>query len=337
MARTDPILACDVGGTKTNLALLEPGDGPFEVRRFETYRSRDYDSLYAVIDAFLGDGPPQLSAAGFGVAGPVIGGKVRTTNLPWLIEGDRLAERLDLPRVALLNDVAAIAWSVDRLRPEDVLTLRQGELDEGNRAVVAAGTGLGLSALVRSEDLSLALHSEGGHADYAPRTEVEVAFFEHQRARYGHVSSERVLSGPGFVDLYHFLRERAGHPPPDELAEALRGDDPAPAITEAAQGGRCPVCEETVDVFLGIYGAEAGNWALRVLASGGVYLGGGIAAKQLCGPDGVREEARDPLVEAFLDKGRMRPLLEKMSLRVITEARAPLFGAAAFALRAAHR
>ena len=326
------ILACDVGGTKTNVALLESRGGALEIVRLETFQSREHDSLDEILTVFLrGDALP-LESAGFGVAGPVIGGRASTTNLPWSIDARRLADRLGLPSVALLNDVEAIAWAVDSLPGEDLLTLQPGLPEVGNVAVVAAGTGLGVSALVRSAGIMVSLASEGGHADFAARSDLEVDLLAFLRSRHGHVSVERVLSGPGLVSIHQFLRESEGGDEPEWLVSGLRSGHPAAAIARAAMNGRSQACARAVDLFLGIYGAEAGNWALRTLATGGVYLGGGIAAKLLGAAIGAseawRNRARDLLLQGFLDKGRHRSILERMPLRVILNEKAPLIGAA---------
>ncbi len=204
------ILACDIGGTKTNLALLEEKQGVLEFVRFATYPSRDHDSLDGIIEHFLSGGASRLQAAGFGVAGPVVGGQVHTTNLPWLIDGRSLARRLGLASVVLLNDVEAHAWAVERLAAVDLAPLQEGSGTRGNAAVIAAGTGLGFSALIRGPAGAMALASEGGHADFAPAEEIEMELLRHLQARFGHVSVERVLSGPGLLSLYSFLRDREG-------------------------------------------------------------------------------------------------------------------------------
>jgi len=337
------ILACDVGGTKTNVALLESNGAVLEIVRLESYRSREHASLDEIVDAFVGAEAVPLEAAGFGVAGPVIAGRAVTTNLPWHIDAQRLADRLGLPAAALLNDVEAHAWAVDWLVEGDLSTLQPGSSTAGNVAVVAAGTGFGVSALVRSAGTSVSLASEGGHADFAARTSLEADLLGFLRSRFGHVSVERVLSGPGLVHLHEFLRDSRGGAEPEWLGAALRGTDAPAAIAQAAIHGRSETCARAVDLFLELYGAEAGNWALRTMATGGVYLGGGIAAKLLGAASGAadswRDRARDLFLEGFLEKGRFRPMLEAMPVRVIVNENAPLIGAARCAVttRAARR
>jgi glucokinase len=337
------ILACDVGGTKTNLALLESSGAAFEIVRFESYQSREHASLDEIIDAFLGTGAITLEAAGFGVAGPVIDGRAITTNLPWRIDARQLADRFGIPAAALLNDIEAHAWAVDRLTGVDLLTLQPGSSNFGNVAVVAAGTGFGVAALLRSAGTAISLASEGGHADFAARSAIEADLLGFLRSRFGHVSVERVLSGPGLVHLYEFLRESERSSQPEWLgAELASGDAPA-AISRAAVSGRSETCAHALDLFLEIYGAEAGNWALRTMATGGVYLGGGIAAKLLGASSGAshawRQRAIELFLKGFVEKGRFRPMLEAMPVRVIVNENAPLIGAAhcAMTIRAPRR
>lgn len=326
------ILAGDVGGTKTNVALLESNGDALEIVRFETYQSREHASLYEIVDAFFGAGETPLEAAGFGVAGPVIGGRATTTNLPWHVDAGQLADRFGLPTAALINDVEAHAWAVDRLTEADLLTIQPGSSWAGNVAIVAAGTGFGVSALIRSAGTAVSLASEGGHADFAARSAIEADLLGYLRSRFGHVSVERVLSGPGLLHLYEFLREAEGAGEPEWLGAELAGGDAPAAISRAAVSGRNETSARALDLFLELYGAEAGNWALRTMATGGVYLGGGIAAK-LLGPSGGasdawRKRASELFLKGFLAKGRFRPMLEAMPVQVIVNENAPLIGAA---------
>ena len=241
------ILACDVGGTKTNVALLEPAGSALAIVRFEAFRSRDHASLDDILIAFVGGRALPLDAAGFGVAGPVIAGRAVTTNLPWEIDARRLAERLGLPSVSLLNDVEAHAWSVDRLAPHASLTLQEGAPADGTVAVIAAGTGIGFSALIRSGTTRVSMASEGGHADFAARSPLEAGLLAFLRARHGQVSVERVLSGPGLVNVHEYVRESGGGEEPAWLSTALREGDPAAAISTAAMDGRSETCSRAVE------------------------------------------------------------------------------------------
>jgi glucokinase len=332
------ILACDVGGTKTNLALFErEADGGLRRTRLASYPSVGHASLDEIVDIYLRDAGAGAvpTAAGFGVAGPITGGVARITNLPWEVSAARLSARLGLPRVALLNDLEAHAWALERVRPADVALLQAGERGPGAQAVLAVGTGIGFSALLRGAGGAVSVASEGGHADYAPRGEVEVKLWRWLRARYGHVSVERVLSGAGLFAIHTWLLEDRGVKAPHWLVEAAAAGEGPAAVSAAAMEGRDPLCAEALDLFLEAYGAETGNWALRMLSSGGVYVGGGIAAKLLFpakARPGWREHAAARFLGALLDKGRFRPFLERMPVGVLLDDKAALLGAAHCAL-----
>jgi len=336
------ILGCDVGGTKTNLALFEEQGGTLRRAHLASYRSGEHASLDEILGRFLAEAGPGAAptAAGFGVAGPVTGGTARVTNLPWEVDAARLARQLGLPSVALINDVEAHAWALPRLGPADVAWLQARAPAAGAAAVIAVGTGVGYSALLRGPTGAVSLASEGGHADFAPGGETEVSLWRWLRARHGHVSVERILSGAGLAAIHAFLLEARGAPAPAWLAEAAaRGEGPA-AISAAGLQGRDALCAEAVDLFLDVYGAEAGNWALRTLATGGLYLGGGIAAKLLF-PEAAREDwrahAAGRWLRAFHDKGRFRPLLEAIPIGVIVDDKAAVLGAAHRALEESGR
>jgi len=330
------ILGCDAGGTKTNLALFEQAGNRLRRLELRSYPSAAYGSLDDVLEAYLAEVAPRtVAAAGFGVAGPVIGDRARVTNLPWEVDGGRLARRLGLPSVALLNDVEAYAWALDQLEPMDMEWLQAGAPGPGPSAVVAVGTGVGFSALVRGPGGPVSLASEGGHADFAPRGEIEVELWRWLRARHGHVSVERALSGPGLEAVYLFLLERGGDAPPAPLAAAIAAGQGPAAIAGAGMAGTDSHSAEALDLFLGVFGAEAGSWALRTLARGGLYLGGGVAAKLLLPTQarpGWREHAAGRWLEAFLDKGRFEPFLKALPVGVIADDKAALLGAAHRAL-----
>jgi glucokinase len=332
------VLSCDVGGTKTNLALFEGRGAALRRVHLASYRSQEHDSLYQVVERFLAETAPgaHLTAAGFGVAGPVQDGRARVTNLPWEIDGAQLAERLGLPRVAMLNDVEAHAWALESIGPEQVALLQERPSRSGTMAVIAAGTGTGYAALIRGPTGVVSLASEAGHVDLAARDDTEVAVFQRLRARYGHVSVERVLSGGGLLELYRFLLERDGAAGAAAVTEAeARGEGPA-AVSSAGMEGRDPRCAEAVELFLRFYGAEAGNWALSTCATGGLYVGGGIAGKLFfpaSSRQGWRPHAAALFLEAFLDKGRFRPWMEAVRVGVLLDDKAALLGTAHFALR----
>jgi glucokinase len=318
------ILAGDIGGTNTRLAHAAPdAAGRLRLMDAAAYPSRDHAGLEAIVLQYRREHPGPIEAASFGVAGPVREGVVRTTNLPWIIESGRVASLLGLPAVGLLNDLEANAWGLAELGPEDLLILGPGAPGaSGNSAIIAAGTGLGEAGLFWDGRRHQPFATEGGHADFAPRDETEDGLLLWLRERFGRVSWERVVSGPGLVNIYTYLREQGRHPDDAELPEAMRRGDPAAAISRAATGGQSPLAAAALDLFVSAYGAEAGNLALVTMATGGLYVGGGIApriAKQLAG---------GRFMERFTDKGRMRPLMESIPVRVVLNDQTALLGAA---------
>jgi glucokinase len=320
------ILAGDIGATKTNLALFD-GD-PREPSVLETYPSDEHDGLESMLSAFLAEHPASVERAAFGVAGPVRDGRVEKVNLAWQVEADSLAAALGLDRVGLVNDLEANAWGITVLGPDDVAVLNEGDRDAtGNQAVIAAGTGLGEAGLYWDGERHHVFPSEGGHADFAPRNELQVELFRYLAARLSHVSYERVCSGMGLANIYAFLGSRRTTPEPAWLRDALGSDDPAAAIGEAALENRDPVCVEALDTMLAIYGAESGNLVLKLLATGGLWVGGGIAPKVL------PKLEQSAFIREFIGKGRFRRLLEETPVRVILNEKTALFGAAVYAQR----
>ena len=320
------ILAGDTGGTKTRLALVTPGESFLRMEAEAEYRSGDYPGLAALVRDFLADHGGEPHAAAFGIPGPVIGGRARVTNLPWEVDGDALGRELGIARVALLNDLEATAHGIGELRSADVEVIAEGDADAGgNAALIAAGTGLGEAGLYWDGVRHRPFATEGGHADFAPETEVDFALHRHLAEREGHVSWERVLSGPGLENIHEFLRSYRGSALPQWLEDAIAAGDPAAAIARAAEARTCPVCSEALDAFIRYYGAEAGNLALKFMATGGVFIGGGIAPRMA----GRFQEA--DFLEAFRAKGRMRPLMERMPVKLIRNDRAALLGAARYA------
>jgi glucokinase len=300
------ILAGDVGGTKTTLALFEEGSERLEPIRETTLPSRDFPSLESVVAQMQGAGPSlPLSIACFGVPGPVVDGRSITPNLPWELDEAKLARSLGIPRVKLLNDLESAGHGVLGLSASSLVPLQGGQPRAGHRALIAAGTGLGEAHLVWDGHRHTVAASEGGHTDFAPRSEREIGLLRYLMRQFGHVSYERVVSGPGLHHVYRFLRETDAGPVPDWLDAKLRTDDPSAVISAAALEGRDPACVEALDLFVSVYGAEAGNLALKGLAVGGVYVGGGIA----------------PKIRAKLEDGRF-----------VLEGRAPLLGAARVAM-----
>ncbi len=319
------VLSGDIGGTKTRLAVFEARGQALTSLAEETYSSREHASFDEVVQKFLHGRELDCGHACFGVAGPVRGGRVETTNLPWVIDAAIMREDLGLERVSVLNDLEANAWGIPALDDHDFFVLNSGSAHaSGNASVISAGTGLGEAGLYWDGIRHRPFASEGGHSNFSPGNELEMALLSFLSDRYGRASWERVLSGPGLVDIHEFLRTYRQSAPPGWLVDEMRMGDPSAAISAAALQERDPVCVEALDLFVHLYGVEAGNHALKIMATGGVYIGGGIAPK-------ILEKLRGPLfMEGFLDKGRMRSLLEAMPVRVILNDRTALYGPALF-------
>jgi|OpeIllAssembly_1097287.scaffolds.fasta_scaffold19646_1 glucokinase len=319
------ILAGDVGGTKTSLALYRREGGGLLRDRMATYRSREHAGLDSILRDFL-RGEASVERACVGVAGPVEDGRCKLTNLDWEVDEASLRRTLGVREAYLVNDLQATASSLPFLRKSDRAMLQEGGTDpRGNMAVLSAGTGLGEGFLVDSGAGYIPLASEGGHVDFAPRDEREVRLHAFLRAKHGRVSVERVLSGPGLHDVYRFLREEERRTEEPGIAAEVAGGEPQHAIVRHGLAGGPGACAETVRIFCSLYGAEAGNLALQYLATGGVYLGGGIA------PAILPALRRGEFLSAFLDKGRMRNLLSRVPVTVILDPAAPLLGAASYA------
>jgi len=319
------ILAGDVGGTKVHLALYDFIDGKLEYTRDERYPAKDYSGLEEVVKEFLG--ATKVHAACFGVPGPVRNGRLRLTNLPWTLDSHELAVNLGIEHVFLINDLEANGYGVAELSADQIYTLSEGDASQiGNRALIAAGTGLGEGLLIWNGHSHTPYPSEGGHVDYAPRNEDEIDLLRFLKQKYnGRISYERVISGMGLTNIYEFLREVRGLDEPAWLAERIAAEDPNAVVTELALAAKSEICEKALEMFVSAYGAEAGNLALKVLSVGGLYVGGGIAPR-------ILEKLKDgAFMKAFTDKGRLSQLLVNMPVRVILESRAALLGAAAYA------
>ncbi len=326
------ILAGDIGGTKTVLALFEvEGEDVREVRSTR-YPSSDHGSLEEIVEQFLADdAEPDPEAACFGIAGAVIDGRVRATNLPWETSEASLGVASHAPRVKLLNDLEAMAYGMLYLQPEELATLNEGEREtlRGNVAVIAAGTGLGEAMLYFDGETHHPIASEGGHADFAPQTDEEIELLRYLRRKFeGHVSWERILSGPGLSNVYGFLRDTGFAPESPTVAKQLAAaDDPNVVITQVGLAHDDRLCEAALDHFANLYGAEAGNMALRCMATGGVFLGGGIAPKLL------PALADGSFMFGFGNKGRFSNFLRGIDVYVSLNPRTPLLGAAHYARR----
>jgi glucokinase len=324
------ILAGDVGGTKVHLALYDFEQGHLAHRRDERYPAHEFSGLAEVVSKFLAEGNDrgeELTAACFGVPGPVKAGRLKLTNLPWELDSAELSKSLNIEHLFLINDLEANGYGIPELTPDQICVLSEGDASAvGHRGLVSAGTGLGEAVLVWTGGHHVPIPSEGGHADFAARDETEVELLRYLwRQLEGRVSFERVVSGIGLKNIYGFLRDDKGMEEPAWLKERMEVEDPNAVIGQAGEDGSSELCARTLDIFASAYGAEAGNLALKILANGGIYLGGGIAPKIL------KTMKKGDFMEAFVDKGRMRHLLEKIPVRVILESRAALLGAAAYA------
>jgi len=322
------ILAGDVGGTKCNLALFSEGGGQLTPVFRQRFRSKDFAKFDLIAKEFTRVAAPHLGgekirAAGFGIAGPVINNRVRATNLPWTVDAAVLSQELEIPHITLLNDLGAWGHSVEYLSPSDFAVLNPGTPEPGGtRALIAAGTGLGQAILAWDGSRYRVVPSEGGHSDFAPHTEQQIELLRFMRRRYPQVSFELILSGRGFRTIHEFIDPSVKHP-----SFADPDADPAPEITQNGLNKTCPVCVETLDLWTDIYGAEAGNLALKVLSLGGMYVAGGIAVK-------ILEKMKDgTFVASFKDKWHFENLLQNIPVSVILNENAPQLGAAYEALR----
>lgn len=317
------VLAGDVGGTKTALALFDTAERPLRLVREATLASRSFDALEAGIEQFLAAGPRlPIASVCLGVAGPVVDGRCTAMNLPWSIDERDLGQLIRGARVKLLNDLEIAAHGVLALPPTEVRTLQAGVSRRGNLVLIAAGTGLGEALIIQDGDRRLVIASEGGHGDFAPRNELEDEMLRYFRKEFGRVSYERVLSGPGLFNVYRFLRDSGWAKETPAVAERMRAGDPSAVVGELGLSRSDPLCDKALDVVTEIYGAEAGNLALKAMAFGGVLVGGGVA------PRIVERLASGGFVAAFRDKGRLAPLLDSMPITVALNPRAPLLGAA---------
>jgi glucokinase len=317
------ILAGDIGGTNARLAYFQPQNGHLRLISERTFPSREHSELGEIVTQFLDSSSTKPEAACFGIAGPVRNGRVETSNLPWVIEQSRLAKQIHLPATLLINDLEASAWGIGALEPTDLVPLNHvSGPTVGNQAVIAPGTGLGEAGLFWDGSRHHVFACEGGHCDFAPQGDLQIELLRFLRARFGHVSYERILSGPGLVNVYEFLRDTGCGKESDEFAVLLSNSDPAAAISRAALDGTEPLAEKALELWIAVYGAEASNLALKTMATGGIFLAGGITPKilsKLAGP---------VFMQAFYEKGRLRPLVEAVPVQVVTNEKAGLLGAA---------
>ncbi|MDP1774641.1 MAG: glucokinase [Methylobacter sp.] len=324
------ILAGDVGGTKTILALFDVEGGEVKCLKKEQFSSAHYPTFTELLASFLTDADcPQITAVCIGVAGIVINGRCETTNLPWVLSCKEIGARVNSENVWLLNDLEATAWGLLDLPEHNFVELNSdAEPKQGNIAVVAAGTGLGEAIIAWDGNKHLVLASEGGHADFAPTNEQEIALLKYMLEKYPeHISCERLISGEGLVNIYQFLKHINYAPANPETERHMTERDPAAVIGEAGVAGSDALCVEAVKLFCRLYGSEAGNLALKCLPYGGVYLAGGIGAKILP----VLQQG--DFMRGFLAKGRCRPVMQQISVKVCTNPEVALLGALSYAKR----
>lgn len=321
------ILAGDIGGTNTRLALFEKTGQGFHSVAEKQFPSSSHKNLAEIVKIFLGENAHPVDRACFGVPGPVCGKAAKLQNLPWIIDTDDLAHLLEHNRIGLINDLEANAYGLKELDESEFAVLNSGEPNpSGNYAVISAGTGLGQAGIHNENGKLRPFATEGGHADFAPRNEIEMDLLRYLMTKFERVSVERVVSGMGLQNIYEFLRDVKHAEEPNWLAEEIRKNgDVGAVVSKCGLNGKSAICEQTLEIFISLYGAAAGNLALQILATGGVYLGGGIAPKIL---PKLKEKV---FLESFTAKGRMRELLEKIPVRVVLNDKAALIGAAHFA------
>lgn len=321
------VLAGDVGGTNARLALFDLDGAARRLLRRSTYKSRDYSGLGPIARRFLEEVGRRADRACIAVAGPVVNDQCITPNLPWTINARQLAAEIEIPATSLVNDFVAAGYAIELLGPSDLATLQQGDgVPHGPIALIGAGTGLGQALLIWEQRYRV-LPSEGGHAGFAPNSDLQTRLLEFLREKFGHVSCERLLSGPGILNIYDYLLSRAHTTEQPSVRAEIERDDPAAVIVRHAVAGSDTLCLQALDLFIGIYGSQAGNLALTVVATGGVYVAGGIAPRIL---DGLLDGR---FIAAFRDKGRLSDLLSHIPVHVITNQDVGLLGAAAVAGR----
>lgn len=320
------ILAGDIGGTKTNLGLFSGTPDKLKLEKIGTYSSGSADSLIELLKRFLKNEQIPITKACFGVAGPIINNVAKTTNLAWTVTGEEIRSYFNWSTVILINDLVAMACAIPHLTVDQTLSLNRAvpPAESGNIGLIAAGTGLGEALLIWNGKTYTPCPSEGGHKDFAPRTPLEWRLRQYLAKKFDHVSIERVLSGDGLVDIYRFLRQEDGQKEPEWLMQLFAENDNSAVISQTALAGKDPICEKALNIFVELYGAEAGNLALQALTMGGIYLGGGI------GPKIVKALSTDKFINAFYAKGRLKQVLSQIPVRLILDNTAPLWGAASY-------
>ena len=319
-------LAGDIGGTKTHLALYKEEQEEVTCVKEEKFSSKKYPNLRLIVKEFLKETNEEIGKACFGIAGPVKKGKSKATNLPWLVESDMISNELLIEKVFLINDLEANAYGLNMLKPDEFYVLNIGDKDaEGNRVLVSAGTGLGEAGIFFNGRKHLPFACEGGHVDFAPRNDIEDSLLRFLRKKFVHVSYERILSGPGLYNVYQFIIETKVEGEKEEVLKEIAAGDSPRLISEKGLSGESRACRKALELFISIYGSEAGNVALIMLALGGVYIGGGIAPKLL---SMIKE---GDFLDSFKRKGRFSDLLGGIPIRVVLNDKTALLGAMYYA------
>lgn len=317
-------IAGDIGGTKTHLALFD-NKNPQHILKQKKYPSQNFASLEEIVFDFLKDENP-INTGCFGIAGPIENGRCRATNLPWFIDAEEMAKKLNISKVYLINDLEANAWGLGWLKEEELLILNEGRKDSiGNQALIAAGTGLGEAGMYWDGNKHHPFPCEGGHCDFGPSDEEQIELWRYLKGQYKHVSYERILSGPGLISLYKFLIHTGREKEAESTKQAMLVDNPSKIITDKALSKECKVCERALDLFVYIYGEEAGNLALKLLSLGGLFIGGGIAPKIMS----VMKQGL--FMKGFLSKGRLAHVLSQMPIKLILNENTALLGASRYA------
>jgi glucokinase len=322
------ILAGEIGATRTRLAAFETEGSRLTIVVEKTYPSQEHSGLSELLSAFVKTEGIAVHSACFGVAGPVRRGRSKVSNLGWEIDSRDLAQQLKLDSVGMINDSEAYAYGIDGLDSKDLVALNEGSEDaEGNRAVISARTGLGVAGLYWDGFRHHPFACEGGHSDFAPRNAQEMEMLAYLQKKYGRISYERLLSGPGIKNIYDFLRDAKKADEPQWLKDQIASaPDPPAVISQMAAEGKAAICDQTLSIFVSIYGAETGNCALNFLATGGIFIGGSVAAKNV-------SKMKDPIfMQSFLDKGRMGELLKEMPVTIVLNDDCGLIGAARYTL-----
>ena len=322
------ILAGEIGATHTRLAAFETEGNQLQCAVEKTYMSQQHDGLAGILADFIRTEGIPVHSACFGVAGPVRAGRSKISNLPWVLDAREIAKQLKLNSVGLLNDMEAYAYGIDGLESKDFITLSEGaEGAEGNRAVISAKTGLGMAGLYWDGFRHHPFACEGGHADFAPRNDLQMELLAHLQKKYGRISCERILSGPGIKNIYDFLRDTHKAEEPEWLRTQMSAaPDPPALISQMALEARSEICDQTLSIFVSVFGAETGNCALNFMSTGGIFIGGSIAAK-------IIRKMNDPVfLESFLDKGRMGTILKDMPVKIVANDDSGMIGAARYTL-----